>query len=47
VTGIRSREGIKIDRLAAMEVFIRVVDSGSSSGAAKQLRTRRRWHGFQ
>jgi DNA-binding transcriptional LysR family regulator len=38
VTGIRSREGIKMDRLAAMEVFIRVVDSGSFSGAAKQLR---------
>jgi DNA-binding transcriptional LysR family regulator len=38
MTGICSREGIKMDRLAAMEVFIRVVDSGSFSGAAKQLR---------
>jgi len=27
-----------VDRLAAMEAFIRVVDAGSFSGAAKQLR---------
>ena len=27
-----------MDRLAAMDAFIRVVDSGSFSGAAKQLR---------
>src|ERR1700747_1002501 len=27
-----------MDRLAAMEAFIRVVDAGSFSGAAKQLR---------
>ena len=27
-----------VDRLAAMEAFVRVVDSGSFSGAAKQLR---------
>ena len=27
-----------MDRLAAMEVFVRVVDAGSFSGAAKQLR---------
>jgi DNA-binding transcriptional LysR family regulator len=28
-----------MDRLAAMDAFIRVVDSGSFSGAAKQLRS--------
>ena len=28
-----------MDRLTAMEAFIRVVDAGSFSGAAKQLRT--------
>jgi DNA-binding transcriptional LysR family regulator len=27
-----------MDRLAAMEAFVRVVDAGSFSGAAKQLR---------
>jgi len=27
-----------MDRLAAMDAFIRVVDAGSFSGAAKQLR---------
>src|SRR5580658_4931672 len=27
-----------MDRLAAMEIFVRAVDSGSFSGAAKQLR---------
>src|SRR6266850_6572879 len=27
-----------MDRLAAMEVFVRVVDAGSFSGAAKQIR---------
>ena len=27
-----------MDRMAAMEVFIRVVDAGSFSAAAKQLR---------
>jgi|SRR5438067_1008315 len=36
--GLHSREGIKMDRLAAMEVFVRVTDCGSFSGAAKQLR---------
>src|SRR5437879_4880245 len=36
--GVHSREGIKMDRLAAMEVFVRVIDCGSFSGAAKQLR---------
>jgi hypothetical protein len=36
--GVHSREGIKMDRLAAMEVFVCIVDSGSFSGAAKQLR---------
>jgi DNA-binding transcriptional LysR family regulator len=29
---------MSMDRLAAMEAFVRVVDAGSSSGAAKQLR---------
>jgi DNA-binding transcriptional LysR family regulator len=29
---------MEMDRLAAMEVFVRVVDAGSFSGAAKQLR---------
>ena len=38
MTGVHSRERIKMDRLAAMEAFIRVIDSGSFSGAAKQLR---------
>ena len=27
-----------MDRMAAMEAFVRVVDAGSFSGAAKQLR---------
>ena len=27
-----------MDRLAAMEAFVRVIDAGSFSGAAKQLR---------
>jgi DNA-binding transcriptional LysR family regulator len=27
-----------VDRLAAMEAFVRVIDAGSFSGAAKQLR---------
>src|SRR5437867_3869729 len=31
-------EGMSMDRLAAMETFVRVVDAGSFSGAAKQLR---------
>src|SRR5215469_477817 len=30
--------GITVDRLTAMEAFVRVVDAGSFSGAAKQLR---------
>ena len=30
-------EGMKVDRLAAMETFVRVVDAGSFSGAARQL----------
>src|SRR6266852_9810287 len=38
VMGVHSREGTKMDRLAAMEVFVRVIDCGSFSGAAKQLR---------
>src|SRR4029077_18753131 len=29
---------MEMDRLAAMEIFVRAVDSGSFSGAAKQLR---------
>ena len=29
---------MSMDRLAAMEAFVRVVDAGSFSGAAKQLR---------
>src|ERR1700752_2238725 len=29
---------MEMDRLAAMEAFVRVIDAGSFSGAAKQLR---------
>jgi len=29
---------MRVDRLTAMEAFVRVVDAGSFSGAAKQLR---------
>jgi DNA-binding transcriptional LysR family regulator len=32
------RKGATVDRLAAMETFVRVVDAGSFSGAAKLLR---------
>src|SRR5207248_6049071 len=32
------QRGIMMDRLAAMEAFVRVVDAGSFSGAANQLR---------
>ncbi len=32
------RKGIMVDRLTAMEAFVRVVDARSCSGAAKQLR---------
>src|SRR2546423_1831607 len=32
------RRGMEMDRLAAMEAFVRVIDAGSVSGAAKQLR---------
>src|ERR1700686_3727100 len=33
-----SRRECLMDRMAAMEAFVRVVDAGSFSGAAKQLR---------
>src|SRR5713101_349204 len=32
------RGGAEMDRLAGMEAFIRVIEAGSFSGAAKQLR---------
>src|SRR6201998_706277 len=32
------REGAEMDRLAAMEAFVRVIEAGSFSSAAKQLR---------
>jgi DNA-binding transcriptional LysR family regulator len=32
------RGGAEMDRLAAMEAFVRVIEAGSFSGAAKQLR---------
>ena len=32
------REGAEMDRLAAMEAFVRVIEAGSFSGAARQLR---------
>ena len=30
--------GLPVDRLTAMEVFVRVVETGSFSGAARELR---------
>src|SRR5260370_6544587 len=38
VSGMTVREGAEMDRLAAMEAFVRVIEAGSFSGAAKQLR---------
>src|SRR6202048_5167449 len=32
------RGGAEMDRLAAMEAFVRVIEAGSFSGAARQLR---------
>src|SRR5438874_274494 len=38
LSGMTVRGGVEMDRLAAMEAFVRVVEAGSFSGAAKQLR---------
>jgi DNA-binding transcriptional LysR family regulator len=35
---LHSREGLQMNRLAAMETFVRVVETGSFSAAARQLR---------
>src|SRR5580700_9735744 len=37
-SGMTGRGGAAMDRLAAMETFVRVIEAGSFSGAAKQLR---------
>ena len=38
LSGMTVREGAEMDRLAAMETFVRVIEAGSFSSAAKQLR---------
>jgi DNA-binding transcriptional LysR family regulator len=38
LSGMTGGEGAEMDRLAAMETFVRVIEAGSFSSAAKQLR---------
>src|ERR1700732_5328496 len=38
LSGMTGRGGAAMDRLVAMETFVRVIQAGSFSGAAKQLR---------